>query len=133
MSRKIIARISAAVLFVLLGIVAYTQSPGAPPELKINKVKENLYSIEGDGGNVAVYVTGDGVILVDDKFDRDHDAIMAIVRSLTSQPISSSAFALASPSNAGHALRHSMFSRSIPTSTSRAHSSSVFTSRTWFM
>ncbi len=73
MSRKIVARLSAVVLFVLIGVVAYTQNPSAPPDLKINKVTENLYSIEGDGGNVAVYVTGNGVILVDDKFERpDH-------------------------------------------------------------
>jgi cyclase len=87
MNRKIIARLSAVVLFVLIAVVAYTQNPAAPPDLKINKVKENLYEIEGDGGNVAVYVTGNGVILVDDKFERDHDAIMGIVRRLTAQPV----------------------------------------------
>jgi cyclase len=87
MSRKTIARVSAVVLFVLLGIVAYTQNQGGPPKLTLNKVKENLYEIEGDGGNVAVYVTGGGVILVDDKFEQDHDAIIATVRGLTSQPI----------------------------------------------
>ena len=87
MNRKIIARLTAVALFVLIGVVAYTQNPAAPPDLKINKVKENLYEIEGDGGNVAVYVTGNGVILVDDKFERDHDAIMGIVRRLTAQPV----------------------------------------------
>ncbi len=87
MSRKTIARVSAVVLFVLLGIVAYTQNQSGPPKLTLNKVKENLYEIEGDGGNVAVYVTGNGVILVDDKFDQDHDAIMATVKGLTNQPI----------------------------------------------
>ncbi|MSV34631.1 MAG: MBL fold metallo-hydrolase [Bryobacterales bacterium] len=87
MNRKITARVSAAVLFILLGVVAYTQNPGAPPELKITKVRESLYVIEGDGGNVAVYVTGNGVILVDDKFERDHDAIMGIMQRLTAQPL----------------------------------------------
>ena len=87
MNRKILARLSAVALFVLIGVVAYTQNPAAPPDLKINKVKENLYVIEGDGGNVAVYVTGNGVILVDDKFERDHDAIMSIVQRLTAQPL----------------------------------------------
>ena len=45
--------------------------------------------------------------------------------SLTSQPISSSASASARPSNTGQVERHSRFSRSTPTSTRRAHSSSV--------
>jgi cyclase len=65
---------------------AYTQNP-PPAQLKIEKVKDDLYDIVGDGGNVAVYVTGEGVILVDDKFDQDHDQIVARVKSVTSQPI----------------------------------------------
>jgi glyoxylase-like metal-dependent hydrolase (beta-lactamase superfamily II) len=43
--------------------------------------------IEGGGGNVAVYVTSEGVILVDDKYDQNHDDIVAQVKSVTSQPI----------------------------------------------
>jgi cyclase len=85
MHRKLIARFSAGVLFLLIGIVAYTQNQ--PPKLTLNHVKENLYEIEGDGGNVAVYITGEGVVLVDDKYDQDHDAIMAAVHQTTSQPI----------------------------------------------
>jgi cyclase len=50
-------------------------------------VKDSLYEIEGDGGNVAVYITGDGVILIDDKFEQDHDAILDAVRAVTTQPI----------------------------------------------
>ncbi len=87
MNRKIIARVSAGVLFLLLAFVAYTQNQNQPPKLTLNKVKDNLYEIEGDGGNVAVYVTGNGVILIDDKFAPDHDAIMDIVRQVTQQPL----------------------------------------------
>lgn len=67
------------------GFVAYTQQ--APPQLKLNKVTNDLYEIENDGGNVTVLVTDQGVLLVDDKFDRDHDQIMSLVKSVTSQPI----------------------------------------------
>ena len=87
MKRKIFARVSAGVLFLLLAFVAYTQNQNQPPKLTLNKVKDNLYEIEGDGGNVAVYVTGNGVILIDDKFAPDHDAIMDIVRRITTQPV----------------------------------------------
>ena len=87
MKRKIVARVSAGVLFLLLALVAYTQNQNQPPKLTLNKVKDNLYEIEGDGGNVAVYVTGNGVILIDDKFAPDHDAIMDIVRQVTQQPL----------------------------------------------
>src|ERR1051326_6129230 len=57
------------------------------PKLTLNQVKNDLYEIEGDGGNVAVYLTDEGVILVDDKFERDYEAIMAHVKSLTSKPV----------------------------------------------
>ena len=87
MNRTFIARACAGTLLLLLSLAAYTQNQGKPPQLTINKVKDDLYNIEGDGGNVAVLVTSEGVILVDDKFDQDHDAIVARVQSVTSQPI----------------------------------------------
>jgi glyoxylase-like metal-dependent hydrolase (beta-lactamase superfamily II) len=55
--------------------------------LTIEKVKGDLHVIVGDGGNVAVYVTGDGVILVDDKYERDFEPILEKVKSVTDQPV----------------------------------------------
>jgi cyclase len=66
---------------------AHTQAPQAAAQLTLDKVKDNLYVIIGDGGNVAVYVTDDGVILVDDKFERDYQDIMAKVKSVTDKPV----------------------------------------------
>jgi len=88
MNRTRIARLSAGLLFLLFSWIAYTQNQGQqPPQLTINKVKDDLYNIEGDGGNVAVLVTSEGVILVDDKFDRDHDAIVSQIKSVTDKPV----------------------------------------------
>src|SRR6202166_2500020 len=88
MSRTLVVRISAGLLFLLAAWVAYTQNQNKqPPQLKINKVKDDLYMIEGDGGNVAVYITDEGVILIDDKYDQDHDQIVANVKSVTDKPI----------------------------------------------
>src|SRR5579863_4393040 len=87
MSLTSVARISAGVLFLLGCWLAYTQNQGKAPPLTLNKVKEDLYEIEGDGGNVAVYLTDEGVILVDDKYDQDHEQIMEKVKSVTSQPV----------------------------------------------
>ena len=68
--------------------MARTQAPQAPAAaLAIEKVKDNLYAIIGDGGNVAVYVTGEGLIVVDDKFERDYADIMAKIKSVTDKPI----------------------------------------------
>ena len=82
MSRTLFARLCAAALLVTGCWIAYTQTR-APQKLTLSKVKEDLYMIEGDGGNVAMYVTSEGVILVDDKFEQDHDAIVAQVKSVT--------------------------------------------------
>ncbi len=86
MSRSLLIRVPTTLVFLLICWVAYTQS-SPPPELTIDKVKTDLYAIVGDGGNVAVYVTGDGVILVDDKFERDFEPILAKVKSVTDQPV----------------------------------------------
>src|ERR1700681_229386 len=88
MSRTLIARVSAGVLLLLGCWVAYTQTQGKqPPPLTLNKVKDDLYEIEGDGGNVAVYLTSEGVILVDDKFEQDFEGIVAKVQTVTNQPV----------------------------------------------
>lgn len=86
MSRTAFSRIAAAILFLALAWFAYTQNK-QPAQLTINKVKNDLWEIEGDGGNVAVYVTGEGVILIDDKFDQDHEQIVEKVKSVTNEPI----------------------------------------------
>ena len=59
----------------------------ARPPLGIEKVTDDLFVIIGNGGNVAVLVTNEGVILVDDKFEEDYEAIMAQVKTVTSQPV----------------------------------------------
>jgi cyclase len=93
MSRTLLVRISVAVLALAGAWVAFTQNPPQGKQQakqannKLNKIAGDLYEIEGDGGNVAVYITNEGVILVDDKFDYDYNDIMAKVKSVTNQPV----------------------------------------------
>ena len=87
MSRILLARLGAAALLLTGCWIAFTQTQAPPAKLTLHKVKDDLYMIEGDGGNVAVYVTSEGVILVDDKFDQDHDGIVAHVKSITNLPV----------------------------------------------
>jgi cyclase len=53
------------------------------------KVRDDLYVIHNDfvPGNTTVLVTNAGVVLVDDKFEVDHDAIMTELKKITSQPV----------------------------------------------
>src|SRR5688572_29790160 len=81
-----------------LGVATRAQqgSQTAPPPI-LSKVADDLYIIQNanhtvaeigqNGGNVAVVVTTDGVVLVDSKFERMHEDIMAKVKSITDRPI----------------------------------------------
>jgi photosystem II stability/assembly factor-like uncharacterized protein len=59
----------------------------SPTVEDLQKVSDNVYVIIGDGGNVAVMPTSEGVILVDDKFAQDAPEIMAKVKSVSDKPI----------------------------------------------
>src|SRR5579871_5823568 len=85
MSRTFVLRLSAGILLVAGSWISYTQ--GRPASNKLNKIKDDLYEIEGDGGNVAIYITNEGVILIDDKFEYDFTDIVDKVKSVTNQPI----------------------------------------------
>ena len=87
MSRTLLLRLSAGIVLLAGSWISYTQNRGGQPSNKLNKMADDLYEIEGDGGNVAVYITNEGVILIDDKFDYDYNDIVAKVKSVTSQPI----------------------------------------------
>ncbi len=87
MSRASLVRIFVAILVVQGAWVVSTQSAKPAGPLRIAKVRGDLYMISGEGGNVAVYVTDEGVVLVDDMFDRNHADILAQVKSVTDKPL----------------------------------------------
>ena len=83
-----------ALLTALLGVFAvhgtwvlYSQTAKPPGPLKTAPVTGNLHMITGEGGNVALYVTDEGVVLVDDMFDRNHDDILKQVKAVTDRPL----------------------------------------------
>jgi glyoxylase-like metal-dependent hydrolase (beta-lactamase superfamily II) len=73
---------------VLAAASLYGQQEKQPP-MTINKVTPNIYEVDGKGGNVVVYVTGDGVILVDDKNPGEAIAaeLNSLIKSVTDQPV----------------------------------------------
>lgn len=62
-------------------------APQLPPIEPIQKVKDNLFMIPGAGGNTAVFVTANGVVLVDTKLASNGQAILDRVRSVTNRPV----------------------------------------------
>jgi len=53
----------------------------------IENTNANMGDLQYWGGNVTIYVTNDGVILADCKFERAHDDVVAKVKSITDKPI----------------------------------------------
>jgi cyclase len=62
-------------------------TPKPPGPLKSQRVQGDLHMISGEGGNVAAYVTSEGVVLVDDMFDRNHADILAQLKLITDRPL----------------------------------------------
>jgi glyoxylase-like metal-dependent hydrolase (beta-lactamase superfamily II) len=90
---RIIVALGLTAAALTVGPIAARQQPkGEPFSTAITKLKDGLYVIPGydgavTGGNVAVRVTSEGVIIVDDKFPPASTEIVPKVRSVTSQPI----------------------------------------------
>ena len=82
-------RVIGGLTLVILGAAAVTIAVGQQPSLplEMEEVKEGLYLITGSGGNVAARVTSDSVVLVDNKFERNHDDITRLVGQVSDRPI----------------------------------------------
>ena len=89
MRKSSVVRLSAAVFACGALFTAYTQFGNQPSKLNTIKLKDDLYVIHNDfvPGNTTVLITNDGVLLVDDKFEIDHDGIMAELKKITNKPV----------------------------------------------
>jgi glyoxylase-like metal-dependent hydrolase (beta-lactamase superfamily II) len=91
-ARAVIALGLTAVCLASMPFAANQQPTGDPFSTEIRKVKDGLFVIPGydgavTGGNVAVRVTGEGVLIVDDRFPPSSGEIAGKVRSVSPQPI----------------------------------------------
>jgi glyoxylase-like metal-dependent hydrolase (beta-lactamase superfamily II) len=79
------------ILGVLVGVAAAAiavHGQGQEPQpLEIEKVAANLHMITGNGGNTAVFIASNGVVLVDTKLAKNGQEILARVKSVTDKPI----------------------------------------------
>ena len=87
----------AAAAFTLLlarGALAQQAAPTAPPppdfskvEIKTTDLGDNVYMLEGQGGNITVAVAANGIIMVDGQFAPLHDKIKAAISTISPLPI----------------------------------------------
>jgi glyoxylase-like metal-dependent hydrolase (beta-lactamase superfamily II) len=98
MKRIILVTALVAVSIAVISLTSAQQRPTMTPEqlqrVQIRPVpgKDGLYVIPGfdgnmSGGSIAVLVTGEGVIIVDNKFSDSFSDIVRQVASVTSEPI----------------------------------------------
>jgi cyclase len=59
----------------------------APKVIEVEKVKDNLFVLRGGGGNTAVFVTANGVTVVDAKNPGWGAPILAKIKELTPKPV----------------------------------------------
>jgi len=71
----------------LVAVKAQPPAANAPKVIEVEKVKDNLYVLRGGGGNTAVFVTADGVTVVDAKNPGWGRPILDKVKELTPKPI----------------------------------------------
>jgi len=98
-------------------VVAAQAPPSAPPPTLV-KVRDDVFVIQNvnhvvaeigqNGGNATVFLTSDGVILVDTKNDRMHDDLVAKVKSLTDKPIR---YAILTHYHGDHSLGSGVFAK----------------------
>jgi glyoxylase-like metal-dependent hydrolase (beta-lactamase superfamily II) len=79
-----------------LSAPAFAQAPAASPppppdfskvEIKTTSLGDNMYMLEGQGGNITVAVAKDGIIMVDGEYAPLHDKIKAAIAEVSNRPI----------------------------------------------
>jgi cyclase len=86
-------KLAVVAMAVLLEGTAVAQQPAPPPvdfskvEIKTTDLGDNVYMLEGQGGNITVAVAKDGIIMVDGEFAPLHDKIKAAIAVVSSEPI----------------------------------------------
>jgi glyoxylase-like metal-dependent hydrolase (beta-lactamase superfamily II) len=56
-------------------------------EIKTTKLSQNVYLLEGEGGNIGVSTGDDGVVLIDDQFAPLTPRILAAVKAVSDKPV----------------------------------------------
>jgi glyoxylase-like metal-dependent hydrolase (beta-lactamase superfamily II) len=65
---------------------ASQQPANAPKIVEVEKVKDNLYMMKGGGGNSAVFITAEGVTVVDTKNPGWGQPLLEKIKSVTDKP-----------------------------------------------
>ena len=90
MKRVIVLGMLIVVSVLSLVVAAQQQGAGGQPQarvVEVEKLKDNLFLLKGGGGNTAVFVTANGVVVVDAKNPGWGQPILDQIKMLTNKPI----------------------------------------------
>ena len=99
MKRLIVLGAIVGIAFVMISAGLVGQQPAQPAQGRggaaaglgpigtIQKVADRLYMIPGAGGNTAVFLTANGVVIVDTKLANNGQSILDQVKSVSNKPI----------------------------------------------
>jgi cyclase len=76
-----------ALTLTAVGALAQGQPDFSKVEIKTNKIADNFYTLDGQGGTIGVLAGPDGVFMVDTQFAPLSEKIAAAIRQITPQPI----------------------------------------------
>lgn len=74
---------------VLIAALAHAQGPPdfSKVQIKTNKIADNFYTLDGQGGTIGVLTGPDGVFMVDTQFAPLSEKIAAAIKQITPEPI----------------------------------------------
>jgi glyoxylase-like metal-dependent hydrolase (beta-lactamase superfamily II) len=88
------AALAVALLLASGAFAQQAQPPATPPPVDFSKVEikttdlgDNVYMLEGQGGNITVALARDGIIMVDGQFAPLHDKIKAAIATISNMPV----------------------------------------------
>jgi cyclase len=76
----------------VVGAISIAVAQQAPPQpsanaLMVTKLKDNLYVLKGGGGNTSVFITANGVTVVDTKNPGWGSPVLEKIKTLTDKPV----------------------------------------------
>src|SRR5688500_18178459 len=90
MKRAMVLGILVAAGAMSMTVAAFKQPPAGQPAarvVEVEKLKDNLYVMRGGGGNSAVLITANGVVVVDTKTPGWGQPLLDKIKSVTDKPV----------------------------------------------
>ena len=74
--------------FLLFGFSTFSQTDtGKSSYTKILKVKNNIYMLQSDGGNIGLSFGKDGIFMIDDQFTGDVEQMQKDIKKISDKPV----------------------------------------------